>query len=107
MLDEEILKLARLEIALDAEPQNYDAMEELWKRSVAACTLLDFALIRIAKKILVGRKYLIATDNADHLARYRAFAERLGAKVVDHCRHPLFDFDHDLDQILILPQSHH
>jgi hypothetical protein len=105
MLDVEILKLASMEIEMDAAP-NDELMKE-WKRGFAACSFAERTLLRIAYKMLTGKPYLIFSDNSDHLARYRAFAERLGAEVVDHCRHPLFDFDHGLDQILILPQSHH
>jgi hypothetical protein len=82
MLDNEILELAVMEIAMDAAP-NDEQLIERWKRGFDAVPRTEHVLLRLATKILEGKPYAITSDNDATLVRCRAFAEGLGAEVVD------------------------
>ena len=78
--NEEIIRIATLELKLDHSISDADAIE--FQRQLKRLDMPDdLAMLRMASKLLEGEPFQIASDNPETVARALSLALQLGASI--------------------------
>jgi len=78
--DDTIVQLAALQLKIDRGNPSTDDVHK-FEQGLAGLSGGDFMVMNLAVRLLEGKNYCVATDNADTAKRCKLLADHMGASV--------------------------